>query len=263
VKNDMHPIDFSSAASLPSEGVPTPVSVAIIDYGLGNVQSVANALSLLGAEVKVSRDIDSLHAADGLVLPGVGSFGDGMANLERFGLIPHLNELVLNRKKPILGLCLGMQLFAKNSQENGSHQGLGWLDADVVRLSGKNGEQTLKVPHMGWNDVTVTRTCPVLGLPGEVKTFYFVHSYVLQCRDAELTAGVCDYGQAFPAAVQQNNIVGVQFHPEKSQKHGLNFLANFLHMLRNQAFTSGEGFKNNATPQQNNPAPPSKRETSC
>ncbi len=236
----MHFTDFPPAG-MPKSSGHDPASVVIIDYGLGNVRSVANALQALGADVQLSRDPADFKDADGLILPGVGAFGDGMSNLRDLGLIPHLNELVLNQQKPFLGICLGMQLMAKSSTEGGHAEGLGWLNADVVRFpadlqdlqASDSGKSGLKVPHVGWNDVTVKRTCPVLGLPGAVHSYYFVHSYILQCHDADLIAGSCEYGIEFPAVVQQNNILGVQFHPEKSQKHGLALLGNFLHLARN------------------------------
>jgi glutamine amidotransferase len=230
----MHLTDFPKAG-MPQSGDNRPASVVIIDYELGNVRSVANALHALGAEVKISRDPEDLRNAGGLILPGVGAFGDGMANLRRFGLIPLLSELVLEQRKPFLGICLGMQLLAKTSAEGGTQAGLGWLDADVVRLPENQGNSGLKVPHVGWNDVKITRTCPVLGLPGETQSYYFVHSYALQCHQPEIIAGLCEYGIEFPAVVQQNNILAVQFHPEKSQKHGLNLLANFLNVVKNNA----------------------------
>jgi glutamine amidotransferase len=229
----MHSTDFNpTGIQIPSKQ--SPVSVAIIDYGLGNVRSVANALQVLGAEVKISRNPQDFQEADGLILPGVGAFGDGMANLKQFGLIPHLNEMVLEQKKPFLGICLGMQLLAKTSTEGGLQEGLGWLDADVIRLGIQEENFSLKIPHVGWNDVTVRRTCPVLGLPGENKSFYFVHSYALHCHEPEIVTGTCEYGIEFPVVIQKNNILAVQFHPEKSQKHGLNLLANFLNMTRNK-----------------------------
>jgi glutamine amidotransferase len=234
VKNVMHFTDFTKSG-MPQSGGKNPASVVIIDYELGNVRSVANALQAVGAQVKISRQPEDLRAADGLILPGVGAFGDGMANLQRFGLIPLLNELVLEQKKPFLGICLGMQLLANTSAENGELAGLGWLNADVVRLPADMGNLPLKVPHVGWNDVIVRRTCPVLGLPNAVQSYYFVHSYALQCHEPEIIAGSCEYGIEFPAVVQKNNIFAVQFHPEKSQKHGLNLLANFLTVVKNNA----------------------------
>lgn len=232
----MHLTDFPKAGGQGGalqSGDPHPASVVIIDYELGNVRSVANALQALGAEVKISRDPDELRAAGGLILPGVGAFRDGMANLHRFGLIPILNELVLEQKKPFLGICLGMQLLAKTSTEGGTQAGLGWLNADVIHLPVDPGNPSLKIPHVGWNDVKITRTCPVLGLPGEMQSYYFVHSYALHCHEPEMITGLCEHGIEFPAVVQKNNILAVQFHPEKSQKHGLNLLANFLNMIKN------------------------------
>lgn len=228
----MHPTDFTNA-SLPQPGAQRPASVVIIDYGLGNVRSVVNALQALGAEVQISRNPEDFENAGGLILPGVGAFRDGMANLKNYALIPHLTEIVLHQKKPFLGICLGMQLLANSSKEGGYHEGLGWLNAEVVRLQSDTQNPPLKVPHVGWNDVTIQRTCPVLGLPGETKSFYFVHSYALQCYEPEMIAGTCNYGIEFPAVIQKDNILAVQFHPEKSQKHGLNLLANFLNVIRN------------------------------
>jgi glutamine amidotransferase len=207
------------------------LNVVVIDYEFGNVRSVVNALEALGAQVLVSRHEVDLHRADCLILPGVGAFGEGMANLKRFGLVPVLNELVLQQKKPFLGICVGMQLLAKTGYEGGEFEGLGWVDADVVRLSPENlpiENQPLKVPHVGWNDVTVCRDNTLLGKTGEQQTFYFVHSYYLQCREPEIVLGQCHYGLDFPAVIQKGNIAAVQFHPEKSQKHGLRLLANVL-----------------------------------
>jgi imidazole glycerol-phosphate synthase subunit HisH len=216
-----------------------PPLVAIIDYEFGNVQSVANALAFLGANVLVSRKQDDLEKSDCLILPGVGAFKDGMMNLHRFGLVPLLEDLVLHQKKPFLGICVGMQLLAKKGHEGGENQGLGWLDAEVVRFNFSNTANNhplenplkapLKVPHVGWNDVTLLKNCPLLGSASEeAHAYYFVHSYYLKCRETEILSGLCDYGHPFPAVVRKDNIFGVQFHPEKSQKYGLRLLKNFI-----------------------------------
>ena len=204
--------------------------VALIDYEFGNVRSVANALEALGAVVQLSRDEEVLHQADALILPGVGAFADGMANLRRFGLIPVLERLVLDEKKPFLGICVGMQLLAKTGWEGGHHAGLGWIDAEVVRFE---VEQThnLKVPHVGWNNVRTIRDSALTGAVDVAHTFYFVHSYYLRCNEPNIVAGTCEYGIEFPAIIQQGNIHAVQFHPEKSQKHGLALLSSFLTLV--------------------------------
>lgn len=209
------------------------LQVVIIDYEFGNVRSVANAIEMLGAHVQLSRDETVLQQADALILPGVGAFGDGMANLKRFGLIPILERLVLDEKKPFLGICVGMQLLAKTGWEGGEHAGLGWLNADVVRFEVDRTHE-LKVPHVGWNTVrtlrdnALTGTADMTDTAEAMHTYYFVHSYYVACNDPEIVTGTCEYGIEFPAIIQKENIHAVQFHPEKSQNHGLILLSNFL-----------------------------------
>jgi glutamine amidotransferase len=207
---------------------PSAPKVAIIDYQLGNVRSVANALESLGAKVNISNDPDVLKSSAALILPGVGAFEDGMNNLRALGLIDLLNELVLVQKKPILGICLGMQLMAKTGFENGVHTGLGWLDAEVVRFDFTGEISHLKVPHVGWNDVRLVKESPLSSVVTAPHSYYFVHSYYMRCADTTDVAGVCEYGHEFTAAIQRDNICGVQFHPEKSQKHGLALMKSFL-----------------------------------
>ena len=198
--------------------------IAVVDYGMGNVRSVAKALEAIGAEPRVTRDAADLRAASHIVLPGVGAFAQCMTNLRTTQLVDVLDEEVRLRKKPFLGICLGMQLLARDSEEGGWHDGLGWLPASVRRLRGDGG---LKVPHIGWNDVHAASGSPLFkGVRDAV--FYFVHSYYVDCADPQLVAATCDYGQRFPAAVVADNVWAVQFHPEKSQRNGLCFLQNFL-----------------------------------
>jgi imidazole glycerol-phosphate synthase subunit HisH len=218
--------------------IPHRADIVVIDYELGNLRSVVNALEAVGANVKVSRNKNDLTMADGLVLPGVGSFGDGMANLRGFGLIPVLEELVLRQKKPFLGICVGMQLLSQKSYEGGEWAGLGWLDAQVVRFDAESSG--LKVPHVGWNDVISTQDNELLGKAGDRQTYYFVHSYYLQCAELQAVMGHCSYGVEFPAAIQKENIWAVQFHPEKSQKHGLKLLGNFLTMVKQRSVQSAK-----------------------
>ena len=193
---------------------------------MGNVRSVHNALDMLGVEAVVTADPDVIARAERLILPGVGAFGDAMANLRSRGLVDVLSREVLEKRKPFLGVCLGMQLLARSSSEHGTHEGLGWFDADVVRFDlPHNG---LKVPHMGWNDVSARKPHPLMrGLREDQFVFYFVHSFHVVCRDATDVVADCEYGYPFAAAIARENIFATQFHPEKSQDNGLQILRNF------------------------------------
>lgn len=206
------------------------MKVGVIDYGLGNLRSVAGAVEKLGHEALISSDIEKLRHTERLILPGVGAFGDGMANLRRMRLIDPLTELVRNDRKPILGICLGAQLMASDSQEFGHHEGLSWVQASVVRL--QPADKTLRVPHVGWNDLSqVGKSLLFEGVP-EDALFYYVHSFMIVCARDEIVIGECDYGGPFTAAFQDGNVFGTQFHPEKSQLHGLTLLRNFLESSR-------------------------------
>lgn len=199
--------------------------IGVIDYGLGNLRSVAGAVERLGSEVVISNRIADLERADRLILPGVGAFGDGMQNLERLGLVKPLTRMV-ERGKPILGICLGAELMARDSDEFGQHEGLGWIAASVRRI--EPADPAIRVPHVGWNEVTQTCDSPLFrGVPQQA-LFYFVHSYQIRCDDPSTVIGECDYGGRITAAVQRGNVLGTQFHPEKSQRHGLDLLRNFL-----------------------------------
>ena len=200
--------------------------IGIIDYGLGNLASVAGAVNRLGFESEISNDAKILQQCHKLILPGVGAFGDAMANLRQKDLIGVLNDLVRRRGTPILGICLGAQLFTKGSEEFGWTDGLGWVDADVrsLRCVGPN----LPIPHVGWNDIqhigdsTLFQNVPLDAL------FYFVHSFCILVNNQKVVNATCDYNRVFSAAFQQENIYAVQFHPEKSQLYGLKVLNNFL-----------------------------------
>jgi glutamine amidotransferase len=201
--------------------------IGIVDYGLGNLTSVAGAVAKLGFEPVVTSDGARLEAADKLILPGVGAFTDGMTNLQARGLIDILNELVVKRRKPILGICLGFQLLGLSSSEFGETAGLGWIDAPVTRLQPK--DTSLRVPHVGWNDLSQTRPdCVLFDGVDDGALFYFVHSYRMETPPDGSQVGTCDYGGAFTAAVQKGNVFGTQFHPEKSQQAGLSLLQNYL-----------------------------------
>lgn len=199
--------------------------IGIIDYGLGNLRSVLGAIEKLGFQGTISSDSDELSQADKLILPGVGAFGDGIRNLKARGLIDPLNDLVTQQRKPILGICLGFQLLSEGSEEYGDHEGLGWISGRVKRI--EPGPEQLRVPHVGWNDFKQTRDCILFDDVPDPALFYFVHSYYLD-TDAETAVGTCTYAVPMTAAVQRGNVFGTQFHPEKSQQHGLTVLKNFL-----------------------------------
>ena len=198
--------------------------IVIVDYGVGNVGSIANMLRKAGAPVKIGQTSEELAGASKLILPGVGAFDNGISNLRARGFVPTLNELVLERNVPILGICLGMHLFARRSEE-GQEEGLGWIDADVVRFHFGVESARLKVPHMGWNSVSVSNGEPsIVPLPSR---FYFVHAYHLACRDDADVEGRTTYGYEFASVVRRDNIHGVQFHPEKSLRFGMELLKRF------------------------------------
>lgn len=200
--------------------------VAVIDYGVGNLHSVRHALDLVGADVIVTGDADEIARAERLVLPGVGAFGRCVENLQASGLVDLLERRVMHDGVPLFGICVGLQLLAREGYEMGVHPGLGWVPAVVKRL--EPGSPGLKVPHVGWNDVNPVNESPMwAGLRGN-PTFYFTHSYALVPDDDTLEAASCDYGARFTAAIQRGNIFATQFHPEKSQENGLKILENFL-----------------------------------
>jgi imidazole glycerol-phosphate synthase subunit HisH len=202
------------------------MTIAIIDYGMGNVRSLSNALEYLGADVMLSADPQELADADRLLLPGVGAFGDAMAAINASGLRDTLDRLAMVEKKPVLGVCLGMQLFAKWSDEHGGHAGLGWLDAEVKRIV---AAPPAKVPHVGWNAVSFAADEWLFkGLPSGESDYYFVHSFHMICADPADVAGTTDHGGTVTAAVRRGNLVAAQFHPEKSQDNGLQLLTNWL-----------------------------------
>lgn len=206
--------------------------VAIIDYRMGNVRSVVNAVEYCGYDALLTSDPQAIEAADRIILPGDGAFGDAADHLAQEGLIGVLQREVLERKKPFLGICVGMQILAATSEEHLDrpgelHRGLGWFDADIVRI--RPSSRDLKVPHMGWNALQIVQPHPVLaGFESFVPSFYFVHSYWMKMKsEAELIA-LTDYGEPLTAVVARENVVATQFHPEKSQDNGIQLLSNFL-----------------------------------
>jgi glutamine amidotransferase len=202
--------------------------IAIVDHGMGNLGSVHNMLRKIGAESVRTADPDAIRRADKIVLAGIGAFDGAAERLTELGLVDVLNELVLDKEVPVLGVCLGMQLMARSSEE-GSQTGLGWLDAEVRRFSFSPGS-SLPVPHMGWQVVQPTRPSPLFDVgPDEVR-FYFSHSYHLVCHDPADVAATATYGYEFAAAVHRGNILGTQFHPEKSHVFGAEVYRRFVRM---------------------------------
>ena len=198
--------------------------IAIVDYGMGNLRSVAKAIEAIGYDARITSRPEDLRSASHLVLPGVGAFGQCAANLHATGLVDALTQEVRGGGKPFLGICVGMQLLVERSDEGGDARGLGWLNG-VVRRFTPTAER--KVPHVGWNDVEAGGNAAMFrGLRHRV--FYFVHSYFVDLADRAAVAATCDYGASFAAAIAVDNIWAVQFHPEKSQQNGLKLLENFL-----------------------------------
>jgi glutamine amidotransferase len=200
--------------------------IGIIDYKLGNVGSVFNMLDKLGIKSKIICNPSDISSVDKLILPGVGSFDNGMKNLLDLKFLPEINEFVLNKKKPILGICLGMQLMCLNSEE-GVLSGLGWIDASVVKFK-KNIDGDIKIPHMGWNEVIYNSNTKLHEFINNFMRFYFVHSYFVNCNVSEYVILKCKLGnRVFDAAFEMENILGCQFHPEKSHKNGMKVLKYF------------------------------------
>jgi len=199
-------------------------SIVIIDYGMGNVGSILNMYKRIGVtDVQMSGKPEVINKADKLILPGVGAFDNGMKHLRESGLIEVLNNKVLKQKTLVLGICLGMQLLTKESEE-GAASGLGWIDAETVKFSFQDNQ--LKIPHMGWDYIKVNHPNPLIEQEGK-KRFYFVHSYYVKCNDDRDILATADYGFEFTCAVHRENIFGTQFHPEKSHKFGMHLLENF------------------------------------
>jgi glutamine amidotransferase len=205
--------------------VPPGVPIAIVDYGMGNRRSVEKAFAHVGVAAVITRDHDALRAAPGIVLPGVGAFPRAVSNLSELGLDAVLRAR-LAAGVPVLGICLGLQLAFESSTEMGGARGLGVVPGEVRQLE----SGSLKLPHIGWNEVAFTRHSPLLaGLP-ERCAFYHVHSFAPAPREPADVLGTCEYGERFVTMVQRNSFFGVQFHPEKSSLHGLRLLANFAEL---------------------------------
>ena len=210
--------------------------IVIVDYGMGNLRSIQNMLKHVGAEVVISSDPDKIAGANKLILPGVGAFDNAVENIDRRGMREVLKDKVLRDKTPILGICLGMQLLAGGSEE-GSLSGLGFIDGDSVRFRNDNGEEKLRVPHMGWNAVTVTKDSKLFEGMFDETRFYFVHSYHLECHNDTDRLCATDYGHEFVSAVAKDNVIGVQFHPESIlTEYGHRIIENFLERKASASF---------------------------
>ena len=202
--------------------------IIVLDYGTGNLNSVKRTLSRVGVTTILTSSADDIRTADKIIMPGVGHFGRAMESLEKLGIVDALNEAVLERRTPVLGICLGMELMAKTSEE-GDSCGLGWLDAETVRFDIPR-EQRFKVPHMGWNQVDVKKPSRLMKDIDPTAEFYFAHSYHLNANDAADVLCETEYGIRFPSAIEKDNIFGVQYHPEKSHDAGAELLKNFVEL---------------------------------
>lgn len=203
--------------------------IAIIDYGAGNIQSVYKALKFIGADCKVTSDKDEILNADGAILPGVGSFGDAMDTMTKRGIKDTIIEYTKSGK-PFLGICLGLQLLFPESEETPGVKGLDIFKGTITKISNQN--RTLKIPHMGWNNISIKQKNGIFkDIEGEPYV-YFVHSFYLKAQDKDIVAATTQYGVEIDAAVQKGNIIATQFHPEKSGGVGLKMLKNFVEMVK-------------------------------
>lgn len=207
--------------------------VAIIDYGSGNLRSAAKAFERVAPEdcaILVTSNPKKLAEATHIVLPGVGAFADCMEGLQKTsGMLEALENEVLVKRKPFLGICVGMQMLFEIGHEHGVHKGLGWIDGEIIKIDNAGNPQ-LKVPHMGWNELSITSAHPLLAGINTGAHVYFVHSYHAICDDKKDRLATTDYGSPLAAVVAKDNIMGTQFHPEKSQETGLRLISNFLQL---------------------------------
>ena len=198
--------------------------IALIDYDAGNIKSVEKALAALGEETEVTRDAERILAADRVILPGVGSFGDAMGKLHSFQLVDVIKETI-RRKTPFLGICLGLQLLFERSEESPGMEGLGILKGEILRIPEKDG---LKIPHIGWNSLTFPNPGRLFEGIEENPYVYFVHSYYLKAAEPSIVTAETEYGTLIHASVEKDNVFACQFHPEKSSSVGLSILKNFI-----------------------------------
>ncbi|MBP3351014.1 MAG: imidazole glycerol phosphate synthase subunit HisH [Lachnospiraceae bacterium] len=204
--------------------------IAIIDYDAGNIKSVEKALVALGQDVVVTRDRKTILDAEGVILPGVGAFGDAMQKLHDYDLVKTIHEVV-EKKTPFLGICLGLQLMFESSEETPGVEGLGLLKGKIVRIPEGDG---LKIPHIGWNNLAYPNQGRLYKDIPENSYVYFVHSYYLQADEAEIVRATCDYGVTIQASVEKDNVFACQFHPEKSSAVGMKILENFIKVVKGE-----------------------------
>jgi glutamine amidotransferase len=200
--------------------------ITIIDYGVGNIFAFQNVYKRLNIPTKIAKNISDLASAKKIILPGVGAFDYAMHRLNDSGMREKLDELVLDKKVPVLGICVGMQMMGNKSDE-GVMEGLKWIDADILKFDETLIKQRTKLPHMGWNDVVMTKNNILFNELDENAIFYFLHSYYFKCHQQNDVIATTEYGIPFTSAVNVNNIFGIQFHPEKSHRYGEQLLNNF------------------------------------
>lgn len=203
--------------------------ITLVDYGLGNIQAFINIYKRLNIPVTVATEVATLEAADRIILPGVGAFDWAMTRLNESGMRDCLDELVLSRKRPVLGICVGMQMMARESEE-GRLKGLGWIDAEVKKFDETTTNQKIHLPHMGWNDVIPQRSDSLFREMDEIPRFYFLHSYYFFPHNTAEVLSITDYHGLFASSVCSGNIFGTQFHPEKSHRWGIQLLKNFAEL---------------------------------
>ena len=203
--------------------------ISIFNYGIGNVQAIANIYKRLNIPARIVSTAEELSRAERVILPGVGAFDWAMARLDNSGMRPVLDDLVLSKGRPVLGICVGMQMMARRSDE-GSLEGLGWIDAEVKKFNGTPPSHRTYLPHMGWNDVEPGSNEGLFRDIGAMGRFYFLHSYYFAPKDQNMVLAVTDYGGAFASSIRAGNIYGVQFHPEKSHQWGIQLLKNFAEL---------------------------------
>lgn len=200
--------------------------IAIVDYGVGNIKAFANIYKNLDIPFVIAKSVNDLDSVTKVILPGVGSFDHAMKSLIDSGMRERLDELVLQKNVPVLGICVGLQMLAKSSDE-GIMSGLGWIDGDVKKFDEAKLSKNTPLPHMGWNSIHIEKESPLLkGLEQESR-FYFLHSYFIQCENKEDVVATANYGEDFACVIQHNNIYGIQPHPEKSHQNGITLLKNF------------------------------------
>ena len=204
--------------------------ITIINYGCGNIKAIQNVFHKLSIDSKVANHINDLKNAEKLILPGVGAYDFAMQKLFESGMIDQINELVLEKQIPVLGICVGMQLMA-NSSEEGILKGLGWINAEVKRFELEKLSNLVNLPHMGWNDVVPTKKTPLFDCLEFGAKFYFLHSYYMKSNDINQNLATSDYGGEFVCAINRENVYGVQFHPEKSHQYGVKLLENFVKLV--------------------------------